>query len=90
MHSIALIRTQIKAGVGSQHALGHAKGLIITQYRRGEAAALHLSKLVNQHVASGHNFAFKPQAAAEQKRLAESAAIGKFGKIQLDAFDTYQ
>ena len=59
MHSIALIRAQIKAGVGSQHALGHAKGLVITQHRRGEAAALHLSKLVNQYVASGHNFAFK-------------------------------
>ena len=64
MHSIALIRAQIETGVVGQHAFCHAKCLVITQYRGGEAAALHLSQLVNQHVASGHNFAFKPQATA--------------------------
>ena len=47
MHSIALISAQIKAGVVSQHTLCHAKCLVITQYRCGEAAALHLGQLVN-------------------------------------------
>jgi hypothetical protein len=49
-----------------------------------------LRQLVNQHVACGHDLAFESQAAAEQKRLAESAAIGELGKVQLNAFNTVE
>ena len=90
MHGIALIRADIKAGVGGQCTLSYIKWLVIPQYSSRKPAALHLSQLVNQNVASGHNFAFEPQPAAEQKRLTESAAIGKFGEVQLDTFNRRQ
>ena len=90
MHRVALIGTDIKAGVSRQHTLGDIERLVIAQYGSGKAAALHLCELVNQHVTRGHNIAFEAQAAADQKRLAESAAIGEFGKVQLNAFNFRQ
>ena len=90
VYCIALVGTDVVAGIGSKHTLRHAKGLVITQHGGGKAAALHLCKLVNQHIARGHYLTFKAQAAAEQKGLAESSAISEFGEVQLNAFNANQ
>ena len=90
MYCIALICTRIEAGVRRQHAICYIQRLVIAQHRCGEAAALHLRQLVNQHVAHSHNLAFKAEPAAEQKRLAESSAVGEFGEVQLNAFNADQ
>ena len=84
MHSIALIRANVIAGIGGQHTLRNIQRLVITQHGAGKATALHLGELVYQHIACSHNLAFKTQTAAEQKRLAKSTAIGEFWKVQLD------
>ena len=90
VHCIALVGTDVVAGIGGKHTLRHAKGLVITQHGGGKAAALHLCELVNQHIARGYYLALKAKAAAEQKGLAESAAIGEFGEVQLNAFNASQ
>ena len=90
MHRIALIRTHIETGVRRQHTLRHVQWLVITQHGGGKAAALHLCELVNQYIARGHDLTLKVQAATEQKGLAESAAIGELGEVQLNAFNASQ
>ena len=84
VYRIALVGANVVARVGCKYALGHIQWLVVTQHGAGKAAALHLCELVNQHIARGHNLAFKTQTAAEQKRLAKSSAIGEPGKVQLD------
>jgi len=90
MHRIALIRTHVKPGVLGQYTVGDTKGLVGAQYGSRKPAALHLRQLVNQHVARSNDFALEPQAAAEQKRLAERAAIGEFWEGQRDGFNAGQ
>ena len=90
MNSIALIRTHIEAGVGSQHTLRHLKRLVIPQHGGGKTAALHLRQLVNQHIASSHNLALEAQTATQQKRLTESTAVGEFGEVEFNAFNAKQ
>ena len=90
MNRIALVRTHIKAGVLCQHTLRNSQRLVVTQYCSSKAAALHLRELVNQHIASSHNLAFEPEPPAEQKCLAEGAAVSEFGEVQLDAFNPSQ
>ena len=55
-----------------------------------KTTALHLSQLVNQHIARSNNFTLKFQAATEQKSLAESASISELGEVQLNAFNASQ
>ena len=90
MNSIALIRTHIEAGVGSQHTLRHLKRLIIAQQGGGKTAALHLRQLVNQHIASSHDLTFEAQTATQQKRLTESTAVGEFGEVKFNAVNANQ
>ncbi len=87
MHCVALICTHIKTRVGGQHALGNVQRLVSTQYGTGETAALHLRQLVYQHIARGPDLAFEAEAAAQQKRLAESATIGELREMQVNAGD---
>jgi hypothetical protein len=56
--------------------------LVGTQNRAAETAALHLTQLVNQHIAHGTNIALKAATASQHQGLAESATIGEFGKLQ--------
>ena len=90
VHCIALVGTDVVARISRQHSLCHIQRLVITQHSACKAAALHLCELVNQHIARGYYLALKAQAAAEQKCLAESAAIGEFGEVQLNAFNASQ
>ena len=60
------------------------------QHRHVKTAARHVDQLVNQHVAGGADFAAELAALAQQARLAVGAAIGEFGKVQVDAGDAGQ
>ena len=90
MHSVALIRTHIKARVLGQHTLGDLQRLVSAQHGTGETAALHLRQLVYQYIACGPDIAFKAEAAAQQKRLAESTTIGELREVQVNASDAHK
>jgi len=90
MNRIALIRTHVETWIRSQHTLGHIQWLVVSQHGGGKAAALHLGELVDQHVTRGHDLAFKFQAPAEEKRLAESATVGEFWEVKFNAFNASQ
>ena len=64
-YCIALIRANVIARVSRQYTPGYVHWLVIAQYGAGKAAALHLCKLVNQHVTCSHNLALETQPAAE-------------------------
>ena len=63
---------------------------INAQHGRREAAAGHLLQLVGQHVTGGADLACEAEAAAQQEGLAEGAAVGELGELQVDAVDTGQ
>ena len=44
-------------------------------------------QLVDQHIARGADFALEAEAAAQQEGLAEGAAVGELGEVQVDAVD---
>jgi hypothetical protein len=64
--------------------------LVGAQHRLGEAAALHLLQLVDQHIAGGPDLAIEAQPAPEQEGLAEGTAVGKTREVQFDHADTLQ
>src|SRR2546427_350220 len=78
----AVEAVQLALGVGDVHAFA--------QHGHVEAAALHLHQLVDQHVAGGADFALEAQALAQQAGLAEGAAIGELGKVEVDALHAGQ
>jgi hypothetical protein len=86
VHSVALVKALVTVKLG----LRKRQVLVFAQYSRIKSTALHLHQLVDEHIASGANFACKPQAAAQQKSLAEGAAIGELGEIQVDALNAFK
>ena len=80
MHRVALV----EAFVVAQQALAVRRVLVGAQHGAGKTTALHLQQLVNQHVAVGADVT-REAATAQHKRLAEGAAIGELGKVQVNA-----
>ena len=78
----------VKLGVTIQLALSGCQILIRPQLSHVKTAACHLLQLVHQHVARGADFACKTGAFAQHHSLGESAAVGEFGEVQIDALDT--
>src|SRR4029453_15027272 len=54
------------------------------------AHRLHVDQLVDQHLAGGADIAGKAQAGTQQEGLAEGAAVGEFGEMQVDALHAGQ
>ena len=86
MHRIALVEgfEAVKLGLRKRQVL------VFAQHSRIKSTALHLHQLVDEHIARGTNLTCKPQAAAQQKSLAEGAAIGELGEIQVDALNAFK
>ena len=59
--------------------------LIGSENGTGETGALHLHDLVDQDLTRGADVAHKSTPAAKHDGLAESAPIGEFGEMQVDA-----
>jgi hypothetical protein len=85
-HGVSLV----KSWVAIELALRVGSILVCAQHRGVKAAALHLHQLVNQYVTGGADFALEPESTAQQKRLAERAAVGEFGKAQVNAVNPFQ
>lgn len=82
VHRIALV----EGVVLRQQLLCVLDALVGAQHGLRETTALHLRQLVDQHVANGADFAGEAQAAAQQEGLAEGAAVGEGGKLQLQVW----
>jgi hypothetical protein len=80
----------VKAGKVGQLTLCVGQVLVSAQHGGAETAALHLQQLVDQHITSGADFAGEVEPAAQQISLAESATVGEFGEIQLNAANAVQ
>ena len=87
MNSIALIRTRAITRISSEHAFSDRHVLIGAQHRDVKTAALHLRQLIHQHVAGGADFSAEFKPPAQEKCLAESAAVSEFRKVQVDSVD---
>jgi hypothetical protein len=81
MEGVALVEAMEMA----QQLAAQCQVLRVGQDRAAETAARHLLQLVHPHIAAGADVAAEAMAAAQQPGLAERAAVGEFGKVQLDA-----
>ena len=71
-------------------ALGRRRVDAGCEHGAGEAAAVHVHQLVDQHIARGADVACKAVAPAQQQGLAVSAAVGEFGELQFHALHAFE
>jgi hypothetical protein len=78
----------VKGGKAVKLPLGSPCIQAFTQHSDVKSCACHGHQLINEDIARSANFTLETQAASKQKSLTVSAAIGEFGKVQVDALNS--